>query len=79
MIDKVLPDTSECMTKDDLVMRRNFENFRMIRGVLYRVWKESNDSKKYFQLVLPEVYRRDVLKGCTTRLDIPDGSVPYHC
>ena len=48
-------------TKEDLIPRKNFKNLKIKRGVLFREM-EHNDSKVE-QLVIPNCYKNDVLKG----------------
>ena len=54
-IDKKMPRL--VVGKEDFQMKRNFENFRMKRGILYRL------SEKTEQLVVPTKYRAEVLTG----------------
>ena len=61
VIDKRIIYQKRCRGKEDLFMRRNFDNFKVIRGVLYRDWKYGENSQ--LQLVLPPRYRKDVLRG----------------
>ena len=55
VIDKTLPRKN--WNRDDILMRRNFRNFRMRRGILYRHLEEENLD----QLVIPECYRLEIL------------------
>jgi hypothetical protein len=57
VIDNKLP--SKNINRDDVLMRRNFKNFKMKRGILYRHLEEQNID----QLVIPTCYRNDILKG----------------
>lgn len=59
VIDQRLP--SKVMSQKDLTMKRNFNQLQIIRGVLYRVVEEDGENLK--QLVLPEVYKTEVLKA----------------
>ena len=56
-------------TKQDITMRKNFKHFNIKRGVLFRVIKD--DEKKIEQLVVPECYRSDILKGLHTDIGHP--------
>lgn len=69
VIDGCLPDRQQCSTREDLFMRRHFDSLKIIRGVLYRIWKEGEHIT--YQLVLPEVYRPDVLKGLHNEIGHP--------
>jgi len=42
-------------------MRRNFNNLHIKRGILYR--KSQDNEQEISQLVLPSVYRNQVLQG----------------
>jgi len=42
-------------------MKRQFNNFRIKRGILYRVIKENEEEVE--QLVVPKVYQREILKN----------------
>ena len=59
VIDKIIPKMY--MMKDDLTMKKQFKNLKMKRGILYRTVKE--EEIEIEQLVLPECYRKEVLKG----------------
>jgi len=59
VIDQQMPRDN--WSKEDLTMKRQFKHFKMRRGVLYRLVQA--DEGTIEQLVLPEVYRKDVLRG----------------
>ena len=50
-------------------MRRNFESLKLVRGVLYREVNVDGESRQ--QLVLPSVYRTQVLKGLHDEIGHP--------
>ena len=58
-IDKTYP--KGFYTKEDHVLKSNFERLRVIRGILYREITERDETVK--QLVLPECFRKEILKG----------------
>ena len=55
VIDQMLPKKN--WNRDDVLMIRNFKNFRMRRGILYRQIDEENID----QLVIPDYYRQEKL------------------
>ena len=59
-IDKKFP-RDYSYSREDQVMRKTFHNLKIIRGILYREIKDGDNSIQ--QLVLPETYRRTVLRG----------------
>lgn len=59
VIDKALP--KQFLKKEHLTMKRNFNNFVMKRGILFR--KIHENERDIEQLVLPDVYKAEVLKG----------------
>ena len=59
-IDKRLPKDYS-YSKEDQIMKKSFQYFKMIRGVLYREVKDDNTTVQ--QLVLPKVYQRMVMEG----------------
>jgi len=59
-IDKRLP-RKELHSKENLTMKKNFKNFKMIRGLLYR--EIETEGQKTKQLVLPNQYRQEALQG----------------
>ena len=61
----------ECMGKraENNVMRRNFEHFKLVRGVLYREVKDDDRIKR--QLVLPAIYVNQVLRGLHDEIGHP--------
>lgn len=60
-MDRNILKNNRAFTKKDFNMRRNFHHFKIKRGVLYR--EISNGDEKLEQLVLPEVYRKQILEG----------------
>ena len=58
-LDKRIPTRN--LTKDDYALRKTFNHLVMKRGVLYR--KVQQEGGILEQLVLPECYRKEVLKG----------------
>jgi transposase InsO family protein len=56
-------------TKEDQIMKRNFKSFRIKRGILFREIEENEE--KIEQLVVPECYRQDILKGLHTDIGHP--------
>ena len=50
-------------------MKKHFKNFIMKRGILYRRVEDGDSVRE--QLVVPEVYRKDVLKGAHTDIGHP--------
>lgn len=67
--DKVLPPRTQIVTKDDVIMRKNFDNFKLYRGVLYR--EITREEEKIKQLVLPKVYRKIALEGLHSNVGHP--------
>lgn len=59
VIDKALPKTT--MVKGDLTMKRQFQNLFMKRGILFRKVQQGEEILE--QLVVPEGYRKEVLRG----------------
>ena len=59
VIDNKIPQ--EYMRGDDLTMKKQFKKFKMKRGILFRQIKE--EDRVIEQLVIPECYREEVLKG----------------
>ena len=59
VIDNTVP--RNVYSKEDLTMKKQFKNFRMKRGILFR--NVQDDDKVIEQLVLPAKYRKDVLRG----------------
>ena len=59
LIDRRIP--SKNLTKEDIIMRKQFRHFTMKKGILYRTIKDEGETVE--QLVLPKCYRNDVLKG----------------
>lgn len=70
IIDGKLPNISNA--KEDLAMRKQFQNLRIKRGVLYRILHESETDIE--QLVVPPCFREEILRGLQ---DIQDGKGPY--
>ena len=56
-----MPNKKIHLCKDDYNMKKNFNSLKMIRGLLYRVIKDDEDTVN--QLVVPECYRNDILHG----------------
>jgi hypothetical protein len=56
-------------TKEYQIMKRNFKSFRMKRSILFREIEENE--KKIEQLVVPECYKQDILKGMHTDIGHP--------
>ncbi|MCG7878261.1 MAG: DDE-type integrase/transposase/recombinase [Candidatus Thiodiazotropha taylori] len=59
--DKKKPPKSTLHTREDLAMLKQFDSFKLIRGVLYR--ELQTEDGKQNQLVLPSVYIEQVLVG----------------
>jgi transposase InsO family protein len=59
VIDNKLP--SGYLKNDDLTMKKQFKNFCIKRGILFRKFKEGN--RDIEQLVVPYTFREDILKG----------------
>jgi len=57
------------LRKEDLAMRKQFKSFFVRRGILFR--KVKNDTEEIEQLVLPEVYREEVLRGLHSDIGHP--------
>lgn len=68
VIDKYLPDKNQCWTREDMFMRKNFHSLKMVRGILYR---EVKGETIVNQLVLPQCYRKMVLKGLHSDIGHP--------
>ena len=62
VMDKRMPNKNIYMSKEDLIMKKNFNSFRIKRGLLYRQVKEGQEGT-IDQLVLPKCYRESVLVG----------------
>jgi len=58
-IDETIP--SVFMTKNDFIMKKQFNNFKIKRGILYRVIHDEDQVIE--QLVVPDCYKKDILKG----------------
>ena len=61
VMDKKMPNKKIHLSKEDFNMKKNFDSLKMIRGLLYRVIKEEEDTVN--QLVVPECYRNTILQG----------------
>ena len=59
VIDKKIPNTT--ISKDDLIMRKQYWSFTLKRGILYRTLKE--DDQEINQLVVPTSYRNEILQS----------------
>lgn len=60
-IDNKLPHQKTPFNKFDFQMKKHFDNFKIIRGVLYKILHQNGQEIK--QLVLPSIFRRKVLFG----------------
>ena len=69
VMDKKMPNKKIHLTKDDLNMKKNFDNLKMIRGLLYRVIKDKEETIN--QLIMPECYRNNILQGIHNELGHP--------
>ena len=49
------------MTGPDLTMKGQFSNFKIKRGILYRVIKENEEEVEH--LVVPKCYQNEILKS----------------
>jgi hypothetical protein len=58
-IDKTLPQFNTL--PGDIIMKKNFENFIIKRGILYRNLHENEEIIE--QLVIPNCYKREILEG----------------
>lgn len=70
VMDKQLPSKNIQFQKDDNIMKKNFNHFKSIRGILYRQIKDGD--KEVTQLVLPDIYEKQVLKGMHNDVDHPE-------
>lgn len=70
VIDKKMPDRNIYMSREDLNMKKNFNNFKMKRGLLFRQVKEGQEETVY-QLVLPACYRESVRRGLHNDIGLP--------
>ena len=61
VVDKRLPRSNTYFTKEDIIMKKKFDSFTVVRGVLYREILEKD--QKILQLVLPHCYKQTVLQG----------------
>ena len=59
VIDKQMP--KKFMTGPDLTMKRQFNNLKIKRGILYRIIKENEEEVE--QLVVPKCYQKEILKS----------------
>jgi len=59
VIDEKIP--TNFMMKGDLTMRKQFKNFRMKRGIMFRVVKDQAEELE--QLVIPEGHRKEILQS----------------
>ena len=59
VIDKRIPNTT--ISKDDLIMRKQYRNYILKRGILYRILME--DDQEIHQLVIPTSYRQEILQS----------------
>ena len=57
-IDKIIP---QCFSREDQIMKKQFSNFVIKRVILFRKIRENDETVE--QLVLPIVYRQQVLCG----------------
>ena len=69
VLDKKLPNKNVFLTKEDQLMKKKFDSLTLRRGVLYREVLNKND--KTYQLVLPQCYIEDVLRGLHTDIGHP--------
>ena len=69
VLDKELPNKNVFLTKEDQLMKKKFDSLTLRRGVLYREVRNKND--KTYQLVLPQCYIEDVLRGLHTDIGHP--------
>ena len=67
VIDKRLP--KNIWSNDDLTMRKQFKNFKMKRGLLFRVVREQEEEIE--QLVIPLNSREEILKGLHNNVGHP--------
>lgn len=67
VLDKKIPKNN--LSKEDIVMRRYYKNFIMKRGVLYRKLEDGDIIRE--QLVIPQKFRQDILKGLHTDVGHP--------
>ena len=58
---KTMPPVHLISTKEHSYMKKNFHQFKLVRGVLYRQYRHNGDEKD--QLVLPAVYFEKVLNA----------------
>ena len=66
VLDDTIPTST---TKEDVVMRKSFRNFILKRGIIYR--KCHQDDRTIEQLVIPQIYRKQVLTGLHTDVGHP--------
>ena len=59
VIDKRVP--TNVYGKEDLMMKKQYKNYKMKRGILFRTVKD--EDREIDQLVLPSKYRKETLQG----------------
>ena len=59
IIDQKIPN--KMTSREDFTMPKQYRNFKLNRGVLFRVFKV--DDREIEQLVIPRTYRDEILKG----------------
>ena len=57
------PNITQVRTKEGKILLREFQKLVIRRGVLYRRYQEERDGKPMFQLILPEEFKHQALKG----------------
>ena len=45
VIDNYLPDKNQMRSKEDFMMRKHFQNFKILRGILYKEMVSENSEK----------------------------------
>lgn len=68
-LDKQFPKKSVLTNTQHQTMSRHFKQFKIIRGLLYREMTENGTHVK--QLVLPSIYKKDVLQGLHDQVGHP--------
>ena len=61
VVDKRLPRSNTYFTKENIIMKKKFDSFTVVRGVLFREILEKDQT--ILQLVLPHCYRQTILQG----------------
>lgn len=71
VMDRKLPQRNPVYSKSNVIMKKNFDHFKIVRGVLYRETQDNLTKDTVRQLFLPAVYRDSALKGLHTEVGHP--------